>query len=362
MSTSDLPKKAHFGRTGSRGTAFVIECFEFARKNQLFWNKWMTADCWMEVINRLIDIPKPMEFSVEQLNRAIGRNANYSAANINTTIQPNAFGLYKASYSTHDVGANGERNAKRITGYYSTTPGKLPVAPNTSTKWYNTLVRQLTSRETRSNTGNRVLPNVASLLAPAAPEGTPRKKRKVDLRPAVEMPSTAEGFNPFHRQGWWESPEAKSLFRILDCQNDSDDGTDCCIRSQVQWRIDKLTPAYSVCEGWRSVVSDFDASDLCSAHDIFCLQQKARYLSLSLRLALAQMPTKTWRECLQDAIELIQKCDGCSYVRNPETIRGWHRSFRLNNECFINPHLSRSKGRPLMPPLLHCYPDLPPLC
>ena len=77
----------------------------------------MTADCWMEVINRLIDIPKPMEFSVEQLNRAIGRNANYSAANINTTIQPNAFGLYKATYSTHDVGANGKRTGKRITGY-----------------------------------------------------------------------------------------------------------------------------------------------------------------------------------------------------------------------------------------------------
>ena len=115
MSTSDLPKKVHFGRTGSRGTAFVIECFEFARKNQLFWNKWMTADCWMEVINRLIDIPKPMEFSVEQLNRAIGRNANYRAANINTTIQPNAFGLYKATYSTHDVGANGKRTGKRIT-------------------------------------------------------------------------------------------------------------------------------------------------------------------------------------------------------------------------------------------------------
>mgnify|MGYP003317752728 CR=1 FL=1 len=66
-------------------------------KNQLFWNKWMTADCWMEVINRLIDIPKPMEFSVEQLNRAIGRNANYRAANINTMIQLNRIHFWEES-------------------------------------------------------------------------------------------------------------------------------------------------------------------------------------------------------------------------------------------------------------------------
>jgi hypothetical protein len=38
--------------------------------------------------------------------------------------------------------------------------------------------------------------------------------------------------------------------------------------------------------GWKLVVDDFDAKEICAPNDIFNIQMKCKYMSLALHIAL----------------------------------------------------------------------------
>jgi hypothetical protein len=57
--------------------------------------------------------------------------------------------------------------------------------------------------------------------------------------------------------------------------------------------------------GWKLVMDDFDQEEMCSRHEAFSFQLKCRYVSLSLRYTVEDMPLKTWLSCFSEAIDSI---------------------------------------------------------
>ena len=72
-------------------------------------------------------------------------------------------------------------------------------------------------------------------------------------------------------------------------------------------KIIKLIGGYTKSNGWRALVDDFDQKQMCTPHDIFKIQQRRKYLSHALYLAMENMPQKTWIECCRMAIKDIDK-------------------------------------------------------
>jgi hypothetical protein len=72
--------------------------------------------------------------------------------------------------------------------------------------------------------------------------------------------------------------------------------------------------------GWKLVVDDFDANELCSASDVFNIQMKSKYMSLSLRFPLEEMNAGKWRDCWDEAVEQLDRLEGHQYVTSGKTI------------------------------------------
>jgi hypothetical protein len=86
---------------------------------------------------------------------------------------------------------------------------------------------------------------------------------------------------------WWDSPNAFSLFGEQVDKNDEDANTDddawdvkVMVRKQIG-RLRREDTAMTV-GGWKLTLDDLDTRDICSAHDIFNIQMKCKYLSVTL--------------------------------------------------------------------------------
>lgn len=78
----------------------------------------------------------------------------------------------------------------------------------------------------------------------------------------------------------------------------------------MEKRIEALQKGNVNATGWKLTIDDFDQQELCSEHEIFTFQLKCRYLTLALRCALEDMPDRTWLECCNDALEIVNRTDG----------------------------------------------------
>jgi hypothetical protein len=104
---------------------------------------------------------------------------------------------------------------------------------------------------------------------------------------------------------------------------------------------------------------------LCTPYDIFHIQLKAKYLSVTLTQALSLYPTSIFLNICTSAIDRIDEVDydGCDTestgrMRNPKTIMRWYRTFCDNNHLFPNPAISRLGRKSTLPLLFHNHPDL----
>ncbi len=61
-------------------------------------------------------------------------------------------------------------------------------------------------------------------------------------------------------------------------------------REYVEGRIERLKQGFATAHGWKLVVDDFDAKEICTPNDIFNIQMKCKYVSLALRIAFEEMP------------------------------------------------------------------------
>mmetsp|Transcript_29437 Transcript_29437/g.53921 ORF Transcript_29437/g.53921 Transcript_29437/m.53921 type:complete len:237 (-) Transcript_29437:190-900(-) len=125
----------------------------------------------------------------------------------------------------------------------------------------------------------------------------------------------------------------------------------------VRKRIERLRRGHTTVDGWKLTLDDLDTRDICSAHDIFNIQMKCKYLSVALRIALDEMPLLTWRQCCDEAVARVNTWETHKHIKNGETIRIWHHDFRASSECFRNPNVYKRNGKPPLPPMLERNPD-----
>jgi hypothetical protein len=106
-------------------------------------------------------------------------------------------------------------------------------------------------------------------------------------------------------QSWWDSTNAFSLFGELQIDDEEDDARD--LKAFVRKQVDRLRRGNTTAEGWKLTVDDLDAKDICSAHDIFNIQIKCKYLSIALELALEVMSLSlwTWSQCCLETVTIV---------------------------------------------------------
>jgi hypothetical protein len=51
MSTTRSRKKAHFTPAAKKGAKLFLGCFDLVREHKQYWNKWIAADGWIDIIN-----------------------------------------------------------------------------------------------------------------------------------------------------------------------------------------------------------------------------------------------------------------------------------------------------------------------
>jgi hypothetical protein len=96
MSTTPNCKKAHFVPTIKKGAKLFLDCFDAVREHKQYWNKWIAADSWMDIIKDRYDNTANLKFVAADSKRAIGRHPKSSS--IDTIGNTNVHRLYKATY------------------------------------------------------------------------------------------------------------------------------------------------------------------------------------------------------------------------------------------------------------------------
>ena len=168
MSATGIPKKLQLGSSRKKGASLFLDCFRGVIKHKEYWNKWIVAQCWIDVINERYEMQESIRFTADELNRAIARNAGYKSASIDTVTAANSFGIYKSTYRP---------SGQRVAAHCITTPGIKPSEmPGGNSKWYTSHISDIPNGiNTRQNPLKRSLPERP---APATKPAPAQKKRK----------------------------------------------------------------------------------------------------------------------------------------------------------------------------------------
>ena len=134
MSTPPILEKVELDYSVKKDTKHFLRCFDAVRKLKMYWNKWITAKCWIDIINKWYEMPPNLKFTADNLNRAVGRDAKFKNG-INAIKDANLHGVYKASFK-EQIGSK----RRMLTAYYITSIKSLPQKPGGTAKWYNQIV------------------------------------------------------------------------------------------------------------------------------------------------------------------------------------------------------------------------------
>jgi hypothetical protein len=173
MSAIRTSKNLRFATGRKKDSSLFLDCFRHVIIHKQYWNKWISDQCWINLINDRFEIPESLQFTKTNLNTALSRNKMYDGIDILTAA--NALGLYKSSYRPGKI---------RITGYYLTTPNVRPSEmPGGNSKWYEKL-----ESEQPHTVGTRNIPVKRSLPEGSTPATMPssnQKKGRRDTRSCV---------------------------------------------------------------------------------------------------------------------------------------------------------------------------------
>ena len=252
---------------------------------------------------------------------------------------------------------------QRITVYYVCDQGSGPI--RTNLPWYadraNLIIEVPRNWTTRLNR-NLVTLDTSELTHHTVSE----ESDKDNADPTTPTPT-------FETLTYWDSGLASSTFGYYDPKDK--DQSSKPIEDVVVERMMKLRAGYKTFEGWKHNVEEHDKKNICTHYDIFMLEQKCKYISISLKIALEylHMPDWTWLKCCQKAIEKVNELEGndedeegnenvevyrqTNCVVSGRTIQHWHLEYRKGDESFKNVTASRM-DIDSTPSLFDCYPEL----
>ena len=96
MSTTPSQEKELIHSGVEKVAKHFLRRFDGARKLKQRWNKWITADCWMDIISERHEMPPDLKLGGENLNGAVARHPKFNG--IDATKDTDIHGLHKASF------------------------------------------------------------------------------------------------------------------------------------------------------------------------------------------------------------------------------------------------------------------------
>ena len=192
--------------------------------------------------------------------------------------------------------------------------------------------------------------NDDAILASSPSEVEPHQEAALD----IDEEHTAEGSHQdgeddiHHRSqhSYWDSPEAKKLFRPLA----SESTVVAAIDNQINI-LRLVNKSANACIDIIAGSAEERNEDDITQHQKWVVQQKAQYLALSLHLAKEKMNAWTWEKCCEHAVNQLER-QGITHATHYKTVCKWYRSFRETRRF----HVTQMKRN--LPPFLHENPEI----
>jgi hypothetical protein len=121
---------------------------------------------------------------------------------------------------------------------------------------------------------------------------------------------------------WWESPEAKRLFRAQEGES-----TFYAVLEQ----IDILKTVNRTESSYLSIISGGEKVDksTLSSYVVHAIRQKCALLCIALKLAVENMNEWSWNMCCKRALQAGERV-GITIVKNPKSVEKWYRALETN--------------------------------
>ena len=127
-------------------------------------------------------------------------------------------------------------------------------------------------------------------------------------------------------QSYWDSPEAKALFRA---QNDER------VLNALHRRLKSLREAVATYDRYKGIMQEFSSPDgrnrselvKLSEYDIFQIWMKCFYMIALYQIVEDDMSSNTFTECFKKA-SLLCRQQGWKSI-NKFTVMKWHQSYRV---------------------------------
>jgi hypothetical protein len=313
---------------------FILSTLKHLCREPRFRHQWRSADHLSTLCHKWFTIPEPLQFNGNDINNALRKDPALQLDIKAEKLAPNQFGIY------HDVyRPMGPTNTNKITHcYYLCDPGiECVKSPPVGKKWYHTIpdmvdeIQAPLERASRNKEQRQFPADVIDLVSKAKTlvqerdtleNERPTKRRClgdetndssnnsaepmgitngcdfIDDEAAYEAasgprpPQLAPGYNI-----WWDSREAQKLFNVCKEQE--------TVINRLEDFIAILDNANSTALSYKTIVDGHDADDTLSEHKKESIRMKARYLAQAYRIAVEEMPFKTWFECCQEAIDRL---------------------------------------------------------
>ena len=111
-----------------------------------------------------------------------------------------------------------------------------------------------------------------------------------------------------------------------------------------------LENANSTALSYKTIVEGHDADDTMSEHKKEGIRMKARYLAQAYRIAIEEMPFKTWNDCCREAINQLATVH-IYYIKNEKVLQCWNVEF-VKGKDFVSRIGARETYLPSWRPIL----------
>ena len=89
-----MRKKLHRVTTGTADPTLYVTMFRNTIVDTSYWNKWITTECWINLMKAKYNIDPILELTSNGLNRAIGSHPAFKMANIDAVSSTNGLGIF----------------------------------------------------------------------------------------------------------------------------------------------------------------------------------------------------------------------------------------------------------------------------
>jgi hypothetical protein len=114
-----------------KGSKHCLRCFDAACKLKQRWNKWLTAECWTDIVNERCEMPADLKFAASNLNRAMGSNPKHEGTEV--TKDTNMQGDHESSFKVQV----GERRTMLTACCIANPKSSPPQKPGGNEKWHD---------------------------------------------------------------------------------------------------------------------------------------------------------------------------------------------------------------------------------